>query len=268
MPPTFLLIFSLIEILNYNDHRLLQRTQIQDVSPINTTQVQTQDSPQVQDQRRVKAQPIFNQTDIVKNWDLELHNIKEFFQYVETPSRICNHSEVFGGIHGIWKKVPIFDGDKVICFDKEFDINPKKCLVYSFGINNEWSFDDALARFGCTIYAFDPTMNVKSHKRGARIHFYNIGIGNKDGTVLINRNPSKVMRFTSLMKLLGHLEDDVKIDYLKMDVEGAEIPFLEDVLQNSPHILQRIKQIGMEIHVGRYTPSRMNIFKKNYNLFK
>ena len=39
------------------------------------------------------------------------------------------------------------------------------------------------------------------------------------------------------MSLLGH-EEDVTIDYLKIDVEGAEIPFLEDVLQNTPHILQ------------------------------
>ena len=37
----------------------------------------------------------------------------------------------------------------------------KNCLIYSFGINNEWSFDKMFESFGCQVYAFDPSMDMK-----------------------------------------------------------------------------------------------------------
>ena len=139
-----------------------------------------------------------------------------------------------------FKAVPVIDGDKEVCLDKEFNIDPRRCIVYSFGIRNEWSFDDSMAWYGCNVYAFDPTMNKQTHKRGNKISFYNIGISNTDGFITIRQQKNcKVMRFISIMEqLLGHDNNNVMIDYLKMDVEGAEVPFLEDVLKNTPHVLQ------------------------------
>lgn len=200
--------------------------------------------------------------------DLEMTDIKDFFSYVENPNKTCNHSKIFGGSRSKYKNIPFVDGDKVVCMDAEFNISPHQCLVYSFGINNDWAFDDAMARYGCQIYSFDPTMNVKSHKRSDKISFYNIGISDKDEFVIMKKKMRELKRFTSIMALLGHQQDDVVIDYLKMDVEGAEVSFLEDVLQNSPDVLKRIKQIGMEIHVGKYTIEREDIFRINYRLFK
>ena len=34
--------------------------------------------------------------------------------------------------------------------------NKLKCLVYSFGINWDFKFDDAIALSGCEVHAFDP----------------------------------------------------------------------------------------------------------------
>ncbi|RXG54160.1 hypothetical protein Avbf_16304 [Armadillidium vulgare] len=56
----------------------------------------------------------------------------------------------------------------------------------------------------------------------------------------------QVDRYESILSMLNLI--DKKIDYLKMDVEGSEIDFLEDVLNNSVHLLNNVKQIGMEIH--------------------
>ena len=53
-------------------------------------------------------------------------------------------------------------------------------------------------------------------------------------------------RYESILKKLNLLEET--IDYLKMDVEGAEIDFFYDLFKNSPHLIKNIKQIGMEIH--------------------
>ena len=36
-----------------------------------------------------------------------------------------------------------------------------------------------------------------------------------------------------------------------MDVEGAEIQIFDTWFYQFPHVLDKIKQIGMEIHLGR-----------------
>ncbi|KAK7067542.1 hypothetical protein SK128_012395 [Halocaridina rubra] len=38
---------------------------------------------------------------------------------------------------------------KAVCLDPELNITAGNCHVLSFGINNEWSFDDAFANYGC-----------------------------------------------------------------------------------------------------------------------
>jgi hypothetical protein len=57
------------------------------------------------------------------------------------------------------------------------------CLVYSFGIANQWEFDDTMAARGCEVHSFDPTgstMGVHtrhSHPSG-RVHFHPWGLSN------------------------------------------------------------------------------------------
>lgn len=43
------------------------------------------------------------------------------------------------------------DGKKLVCMDSRFNIKPGNCLVFSFGINNEWSFEDDFDKFGCKV---------------------------------------------------------------------------------------------------------------------
>lgn len=43
------------------------------------------------------------------------------------------------------------DGDKWVCTDEGVGPPSRGCLVYSFGINYEWSFDDAMAERGCKV---------------------------------------------------------------------------------------------------------------------
>ena len=39
------------------------------------------------------------------------------------------------------------DGDKFICLDRIVKSN-SQCLIYSFGISNDWTFEDQMDRFG------------------------------------------------------------------------------------------------------------------------
>ena len=52
-------------------------------------------------------------------------------------------------------------------------VRPEKeseCLVYSFGISNDWTFDEAMEQMGCrVVYAFDPSMNVDNHDHSSKI---------------------------------------------------------------------------------------------------
>jgi len=45
-----------------------------------------------------------------------------------------------------------FDGQKFVCLDKLYRvIQEKKCLVYSFGVADDWSFEEVMAGLGCQV---------------------------------------------------------------------------------------------------------------------
>lgn len=71
-------------------------------------------------------------------------------------------------------------------------------------------------------------------------------------------------RYENILKKLALSEKE--IDYLKIDIEGSEINFFNDVIKNSPHLLQRVKQIGMEIHPSY--PPRIGKFAFFFNMKK
>ena len=41
---------------------------------------------------------------------------------------------------------------------------------------------------------------------------------------------------------------NTKIDYLKLDVEFADSPVLDDILNNAPHLFTNVKLFALEIH--------------------
>lgn len=69
-------------------------------------------------------------------------------EYVEwTNSSSCRLSHDFGGhIHDLG-----VDGQKAVCMDPEVRPESGKCLVYSFGIAHDWTFDEAIEEFGCEV---------------------------------------------------------------------------------------------------------------------
>ena len=126
-----------------------------------------------------------------------------------TNATSCSVSYDFGGRVLTYNKVTAIDGQKTVCMDAGVRPEPNRCVVYSFGINNDWSFDDMFGKvpianplhkasffrptsaslgflgffsrkYGCDVYAFDPSMNVKDHRRSKRVLFYQTGLGTKD----------------------------------------------------------------------------------------
>ena len=44
------------------------------------------------------------------------------------------------------------DGIKTLCLDDIYrDIKNKECLIYSFGIADDWTFEEYMASLGCKV---------------------------------------------------------------------------------------------------------------------
>ena len=74
------------------------------------------------------------------------------FQVLSRPRRgICKMGKLFG--EHKWNPVRAStDGLKYICIDKLYaDIKANRCLVYSFGLADDWSFEESMVALGCTV---------------------------------------------------------------------------------------------------------------------
>ena len=127
-------------------------------------------------------------------------------------------------------------------------------VVYSFGVGNNIAWDLAMIReHGVELHAFDPTPRsvawLKTQDLPERFRFHELGLAYFDGDLALyppekehkihfsttERKSSaaepilcKVERLTTIASRLGH----ERIDVLKMDIEGAEMEALPDVLQS------------------------------------
>ena len=135
--------------------------------------------------------------------------------------------------------------DVHVCLD---NIVPP-CVVYSFGIAYNWIFDDFMIAKGCNVFSFDPSMDMKKHKRHVNHLFEPIGIGPMSGmhtgksTLYGGKTNYSVLSLQDMMQRFNHTH----IDMIRMDVESAEW----DVLQSwtEKNMWERIDQLLLEIHM-------------------
>ena len=84
-------------------------------------------------------------------------------------------------IGGMWfPDCGFFDGTKTVCFNEELldAMRSGKCLVYSFGLADDVSWELAMAEMGCRVRGFDPTVNIPEMNEQANnpnVTFHNIG---------------------------------------------------------------------------------------------
>ncbi|VDI76170.1 Hypothetical predicted protein [Mytilus galloprovincialis] len=195
------------------------------------------------------------------------------------PNETTNWIEAFRELARDLREDDYFCPNKVERGQLKFDCNTspfvvqKPCLVYSFGINNQWSFDDAMANIGCDVFSFDPSMGYTGeHVRPSGVHFYPIGLGSKsmdDFTPrmdnYVKKNPGKKWKIRTLGDLVKELNHSKRpIDMLKIDVESYEWEIIPNILQSG--LVPRIKQMNMEFQIFEDTPPEriphfLNVYK-------
>lgn len=151
-----------------------------------------------------------------------------------TPYWPCTDTERLGRVG---------DGGKWICGMSELELK-SGCIVYSFGVRTEASFEAELAdRTECRIFAHDPSVAElpKAAQGRANIHFARLGVAS---------GPSPGYdTLVSIMRRQGH----AVIDVLKMDIEGAEKTVLPALLDS--HGGFPFKQLLLEVHHSEKDPN-------------
>lgn len=144
-------------------------------------------------------------------------------------------------------------------------VNPES-IVYSFGLGENSTFDVELCdHAGCDIHIFDPTPRSiaffkKELQQNSKLIFHEYGLWKENGlarfyapanethvshSILNIQQTNKwffarVKPLSVIMKELGHTH----IDLLKMDIEGAEMEVIPDMIRSQ--IFPRI--ICVEFH--------------------
>ena len=177
-------------------------------------------------------------------------------EIVMDPNNLACHSKQrFGGNFLDFCKFT--DGGKVACMDDLLeDIRQNKCLIFSFGINTDWTFEDKMDKLGCTIHAFDPTVDYPT-ARGNHITFEKLGVSAKADM------GKRLDTLSSILQKYNH--QDSKISYLKIDIELAELEGLPSWLASGA--LHKVQQIAIEIHLTEDVNVSVNFLKTLKKLY-
>ena len=179
---------------------------------------------------------------ILESFNSSSHTLEQIenvlHRFVMDPTdTVCKEKVKFGG--GYWSHYHYIDGSKNKCMDELIqDIAKNECLIFSFGIANDWTFEDTMDTLGCTVYAFDPSVKFPS-KRGRNIIFEKLGVASE-------KNKTKPMDTLGNI-LKKHNYEKTKISYLKMDIESYELTGLPNWLSNGA--LKNVEQIALEVHL-------------------
>lgn len=159
----------------------------------------------------------------------------EYLKYISKHQILCKQMLRLGNI---------VDGGWDICHDVQFRPKPP-CIVYSFGINYDFSFDEDMEKtYGCHVFCFDPSMKTADYKHSDHISFYNVGLGDTNKEITVNNEKWKLKTLRTLQEELGHTNR--RIDVLKIDIEGNEISSLPEMISSGA--LKNVVQLCLEFH--------------------
>jgi len=198
----------------------------------------------------------------------------EIIDYLKwSTESTCKNQVYFGGplFEQPSPKLTLFEGQKAVCLDEKVASEVNNCLVYSFGIRNDWYFEESMEENqGCNVsffqiktlrkkikmsiyfqvYSFDHLMGKIHYDHSKLIHFYPIALGREDKAESENE-PWETKTLSSIYEMLStfHGENAI-IDYLKIN-PVEDLAVLTQLVDSG--ILKRVRQLSLKIIV----PSEM-----------
>lgn len=162
-----------------------------------------------------------------------------------------------GSIYGGWMIVP--------------ELLHSDSVAYSFGVGNDITFDlDMIRRFGLTVHGFDPSpLAIKwldTQRTSSNYIFHPWGLGSQDASAELFapisggmyslhsehmsgelvKTRASIRRLATIAKELG----TKVIDILKIDIEGAELDILPDIIESAVPIRQLVLEFHHRIGIG------------------
>ncbi|KDQ55720.1 hypothetical protein JAAARDRAFT_159072 [Jaapia argillacea MUCL 33604] len=170
--------------------------------------------------------------------------------------------------HRVQRIGTLGDGGKWMCgLDRV--VKKPKCVIYSFGVNGESSFESSILERGpgCEVWGYDFSVNsfgpeiTSVPNLDSRAHFYPYALGPSDAPT----SDPPMFTLQTLMKRNGHSF----IDILKVDIEGAEFESLNSFIRHftsatpdNGQVVLPIGQLQLEIHARDATYAQFNNFLK------
>ncbi|KAL7559654.1 hypothetical protein ACA910_006250 [Epithemia clementina (nom. ined.)] len=177
---------------------------------------------------------------------------KRFFPF--TPTTECLDKQCIGGPCSS-------DTSKIVCGLNQLKQlgstgtkGGNKCIIYSLGGNNMWSFElELLARTPCDIHTFDCTGDISRFHvpQNPRMFFHHVCLSPYPTDPKLERPSFMVGESWTLLEMQQKLNHS-RIDLLKVDIEGYEHnmfhswPILADLKASRQMLLPM--QIVVEIH--------------------
>ncbi|XP_071535230.1 uncharacterized protein [Panulirus ornatus] len=178
--------------------------------------------------------------------------LEELLDMLSVPTYHCKKLLRMGGFYCNHKP----DGEKHVCHDPNLYPDNDYCMVYSFGVGHDFTFDMQIDKFGCQVFAFDSDLYHSHYPTyiTERLTFYKVRVGTyflkatqyqlhdmAAGPFVVEYWP-----IPAIMAKLGHTHH--QLHYLKLDIEGDEWTVLEKSLFQTD-ILEGTQQLALEVHL-------------------
>lgn len=186
-------------------------------------------------------------------WNLDEMSFREIFEYFSWKNASsCRIKQDFGGKMLRNDSIVGYISKRAVCLDRNKMPDPRKCLVYSFGIKENWSFEKSMVLFGCDVYAFDPSTKYNNHTRWTFIHVFRMGLDNRNYEAFENQSKVPMRNLKTVYEQLKSKHGDEVIDYLNIEVNSVEWDVLPEIIASG--MMDKVRQMTVEVHTHRSDP--------------
>ena len=183
---------------------------------------------------------------------------RDFYRHsCKMMKRIGGHPKALSynqGKDNLWR----IEGAWFLCLDVAFAPKHDECVVVSFGIKDDPSFDNIMnTEYGCQVESFDPFFeadffkpsrvgdqaNTTTLRVTPKWNFHRIGLSNQSR----EETENQIGWLTTFSRILTYTQlHNKQIDVLKMDIENYEWEFFHTI--DMDYMCEYVKQFVLETH--------------------